>query len=462
MIEKIVNDLNKEFGITPNSVKAQEVLDETKRQVEALKINEEHKKALWANADAIKLEQSKISLAVAEKLFSDNIKLEELKRKVQMEKENYKNSLENQAYNAAEQITPSANAMEDAKELAGENFKEEVASSQVIRELVKNEDLKRKENKKALEDVEEEGFISKLTGNLFGKKATVQETQDDSFELSDEKELKQASKNLSDDKNLDDLKENIKSQTIEEPSKIESKEETVSFNQVLSFIRDKNAIESPFADGTFSDKVNQKSLYNNFSKMNIKELRELLSDIKAKNAILEQQLENLKSGVVNEISKELKANEEMKADRKELKKLSPQNSENSIDTKELIDNIQEIAKPKNENVSAESKNISDDMADETKSILTDLAKKYGEDYGEVEEVANVAEVSSKAETEEKKTQDQAINSKEELKKLKNFDIGAMFSPESSSDSDNSNNEKQSNNDGNHYARKYQKQPKQPK
>lgn len=455
MVEKIVNDLNQEFGIAPNSVEAQRVLEETQKQVEALQIDEKYRKALLENAEAIKLEQSKISLSVAEKLYADDIRLENLRKEAQKQKEIYENSINKQAYNAIEQTTPSA----DANKLAVDNFDNKVVSSQIIRELTKNESQIAKDNQDILEDVKEEkSILSKITDNIFGKKTAKRETQDsDSFELSDEKELKQIEKNLSDDKSLDDLKDDVKAQSIEEPAKLENISESVSFNQVLSFIRDKNIIESPFADGTFSNKANQKALYNNFSKMDIKELRELLADIKAKNAMLEQQIENLKSGVAKELSNELEKNEQLlnekKADglinkaleggEKETQKVQVvETAENELkkttqsDTKtaELINNIQEIMEPKVENTTTQSENVSNDMASETRNILSNLAGEY-----------NIVV----DETVEKSEPKNTIDRKSELDKLKNIDLDAVMATEQSSDD-----KLEEKHPGNHYTQKY--------
>ena len=313
--QTIINKLQDHFGITSNGLREQlerEVYDELAKVRVNLEKDVEYRKKILSDANFAKLEQARLTNELAEKFFKDDIKLENLRK----EYEDMKNHTNNEvAENAIAQVAPS----NDALSLANPNHENSVLAAQITKELQKNNEMIEKNKAEAIarEEENKKGFLA----SIFKKPQTVSE-EDEELKLSTEQDLSKIGKNL-EINNDENLAEDLQGQKIEDPAKIEKAEErSVSFNEVVAFIRNKEQIESPFASGTFTNANNAKYLYDNFSQMDINELKVLLSQIKAKNQELERQLAELKGDVIAEVTNALGENDKLTKEIAQTSKVS--------------------------------------------------------------------------------------------------------------------------------------------
>lgn len=313
--QTIINKLQDHFGITSNGLREQlerEVYDELAKVRANLEKDVEYRKKILSDANFAKLEQARLTNELAEKFFKDDIKLENLRKEYEYMKNHTNNEV---AENAIAQVAPN----NDALSLANPNHENSVLAAQITKELQKNNEMIEKNKTEAIarEEENKKGFLA----SIFKKPQTVSE-EDEELKLSTEQDLSKIGKNL-EINNDENLAEDLQGQKIEDPAKIEKAEKrSISFNEVVAFIRNKEQIESPFASGTFTNANNAKYLYDNFSQMDINELKVLLSQIKAKNQKLERQLAELKGDVIAEVTNALGENDKLTKEIAQTSKVS--------------------------------------------------------------------------------------------------------------------------------------------
>ena len=367
----ITNKLQDYFGITSNGLREQlerEVYDELAKVRANLEKDVEYRNKILSDTNFAELEQTRLTYELAEKFFKNDIKLENLRKKY----EDMKNHTNNEvAENAIAQVAPS----NDALSLANPNHENSVLAAQITKELQKNNEMIEQNKTEAIarEEENKKGFLA----SIFKKPQTVSE-EDKELKLSTEQDLSKIGKNL-EINNDENLAEGLQGQKIEDPAKIEKAEErSISFNEVVAFIRNKEQIESPFASGTFTNANNAKYLYDNFSQMDINELKVLLSQIKAKNQELERQLAELKGDVIAEVTNALGENDKLTKEIAQTSKVSDEFKNNKtieMESPEAQALTVEVQEPKQQE--QEQDDFSQKSYQENRANIMKLAQEMG-------------------------------------------------------------------------------------
>ena len=367
----ITNKLQDYFGITSNGLREQlerEVYDELAKVRANLEKDVEYRNKILSDTNFAELEQTRLTYELAEKFFKNDIKLENLRKKY----EDMKNHTNNEvAENAIAQVAPS----NDALSLANPNHENSVLAAQITKELQKNNEMIEQNKTEAIarEEENKKGFLA----SIFKKPQTVSE-EDKELKLSTEQDLSKIGKNL-EINNDENLAEGLQGQKIEDPAKIEKAEErSISFNEVVAFIRNKEQIESPFASGTFTNANNAKYLYDNFSQMDINELKVLLSQIKAKNQELERQLAELKGDVIAEVTNALGENDKLTNEIAQTSKVSDEFKNNKtieMESPEAQALTVEVQEPKQQE--QEQDDFSQKSYQENRANIMKLAQEMG-------------------------------------------------------------------------------------
>ena len=367
----ITNKLQDYFGITSNGLREQlerEVYDELAKVRANLEKDVEYRNKILSDTNFAELEQTRLTYELAEKFFKNDIKLENLRKKY----EDMKNHTNNEvAENAIAQVAPS----NDALSLANPNHENSVLAAQITKELQKNNEMIEQNKTEAIarEEENKKGFLA----SIFKKPQTVSE-EDEELKLSTEQDLSKIGKNL-EINNDENLAEDLQGQKIEDPAKIEKAEKrSISFNEVVAFIRNKEQIESPFASGTFTKANNAKYLYDNFSQMDINELKVLLSQIKAKNQELERQLAELKGDVIAEVTNALGENDKLTKEIAQTSKVSDEFKNNKtieMESPEAQALTVEVQEPKQQE--QEQDDFSQKSYQENRANIMKLAQEMG-------------------------------------------------------------------------------------
>ena len=367
----ITNKLQDYFGITSNGLREQlerEVYDELAKVRANLEKDVEYRNKILSDTNFAELEQTRLTYELAEKFFKNDIKLENLRKKY----EDMKNHTNNEvAENAIAQVAPS----NDALSLANPNHENSVLAAQITKELQKNNEMIEQNKTEAIarEEENKKGFLA----SIFKKPQTVSE-EDKELKLSTEQDLSKIGKNL-EINNDENLAEGLQGQKIEDPAKIEKAEErSISFNEVVAFISNKEQIESPFASGTFTKANNAKYLYDNFSQMDINELKVLLSQIKAKNQELERQLAELKGDVIAEVTNALGENDKLTKEIAQTSKVSDEFKNNKtieMESPEAQAPTAEVQEPKQQE--QEQDDFSQKSYQENRANIMKLAQEMG-------------------------------------------------------------------------------------
>ena len=367
----ITNKLQDYFGITSNGLREQlerEVYDELAKVRANLEKDVEYRNKILSDTNFAELEQTRLTYELAEKFFKNDIKLENLRK----EYEDMKNHTNNEvAENAIAQVAPS----NDALSLANPNHENSVLAAQITKELQKNNEMIEQNKTEAIarEEENKKGFLA----SIFKKPQTVSE-EDKELKLSTEQDLSKIGKNL-EINNDENLAEGLQGQKIEDPAKIEKAEErSISFNEVVAFISNKEQIESPFASGTFTKANNAKYLYDNFSQMDINELKVLLSQIKAKNQELERQLAELKGDVIAEVTNALGENDKLTKEIAQTSKVSDEFKNNKtieMESPEAQAPTAEVQEPKQQE--QEQDDFSQKSYQENRANIMKLAQEMG-------------------------------------------------------------------------------------
>ena len=367
----ITNKLQDYFGITSNGLREQlerEVYDELAKVRANLEKDVEYRNKILSDTNFAELEQTRLTYELAEKFFKNDIKLENLRKKY----EDMKNHTNNEvAENAIAQVAPS----NDALSLANPNHENSVLAAQITKELQKNNEMIEQNKTEAIarEEENKKGFLA----SIFKKPQTVSE-EDKELKLSTEQDLSKIGKNL-EINNDENLAEDLQGQKIEDPAKIEKAEKrSISFNEVVAFIRNKEQIESPFASGTFTKANNAKYLYDNFSQMDINELKVLLSQIKAKNQELERQLAELKGDVIAEVTNALGENDKLTKEIAQTSKVSDEFKNNKtieMESPEAQALTVEVQEPKQQE--QEQDDFSQKSYQENRANIMKLAQEMG-------------------------------------------------------------------------------------
>lgn len=367
----ITNKLQDYFGITSNGLREQlerEVYDELAKVRANLEKDVEYRNKILSDTNFAELEQTRLTYELAEKFFKNDIKLENLRKKY----EDMKNHTNNEvAENAIAQVAPS----NDALSLANPNHENSVLAAQITKELQKNNEMIEQNKTEAIarEEENKKGFLA----SIFKKPQTVSE-EDKELKLSTEQDLSKIGKNL-EINNDENLAEGLQGQKIEDPAKIEKAEErSISFNEVVAFIRNKEQIESPFASGAFTNANNAKYLYDNFSQMDINELKVLLSQIKAKNQELERQLAELKGDVIAEVTNALGENDKLTKEIAQTSKVSDEFKNNKTIEMESLEAqapTPEVQEPKQQE--QEQDDFSQKSYQENRANIMKLAQEMG-------------------------------------------------------------------------------------
>lgn len=367
----ITNKLQDYFGITSNGLREQlerEVYDELAKVRANLEKDVEYRNKILSDTNFAELEQTRLTYELAEKFFKNDIKLENLRKKY----EDMKNHTNNEvAENAIAQVAPS----NDALSLANPNHENSVLAAQITKELQKNNEMIEQNKTEAIarEEENKKGFLA----SIFKKPQTVSE-EDKELKLSTEQDLSKIGKNL-EINNDENLAEGLQGQKIEDPAKIEKAEErSISFNEVVAFIRNKEQIESPFKSGTFTNANNAKYLYDNFSQMDINELKVLLSQIKAKNQELERQLAELKGDVIAEVTNALGENDKLTKEIAQTSKVSDEFKNNKtieMESPEAQALTVEVQEPKQQE--QEQDDFSQKSYQENRANIMKLAQEMG-------------------------------------------------------------------------------------
>ena len=367
----ITNKLQDYFGITSNGLREQlerEVYDELAKVRANLEKDVEYRNKILSDTNFAELEQTRLTYELAEKFFKNDIKLENLRKKY----EDMKNHTNNEvAENAIAQVAPS----NDALSLANPNHENSVLAAQITKELQKNNEMIEQNKTEAIarEEENKKGFLA----SIFKKPQTVSE-EDKELKLSTEQDLSKIGKNL-EINNDENLAEGLQGQKIEDPAKIEkAKKRSISFNEIVAFIRNKEQIESPFASGTFTNANNAKYLYDNFSQMDINELKVLLSQIKAKNQELERQLAELKGDVIAEVTNALGENDKLTKEIAQTSKVSDEFKNNKtieMESPEAQALTVEVQEPKQQE--QEQDDFSQKSYQENRANIMKLAQEMG-------------------------------------------------------------------------------------
>ena len=369
--QTIINKLQDHFGITSNGLREQlerEVYDELAKVRANLEKDVEYRNKILSDTNFAELEQTRLTYELAEKFFKNDIKLENLRKKY----EDMKNHTNNEvAENAIAQVAPS----NDALSLANPNHENSVLAAQITKELQKNNEMIEQNKTEAIarEEENKKGFLA----SIFKKPQTVSE-EDKELKLSTEQDLSKIGKNL-EINNDENLAEGLQGQKIEDPAKIEkAKKRSISFNEIVAFIRNKEQIESPFASGTFTNANNAKYLYDNFSQMDINELKVLLSQIKAKNQELERQLAELKGDVIAGVTNALGENDKLTNEIAQTSKVSDEFKNNKtieMESPEAQALTVEVQEPKQQE--QEQDDFSQKSYQENRANIMKLAQEMG-------------------------------------------------------------------------------------
>ena len=367
----ITNKLQDYFGITSNGLREQlerEVYDELAKVRANLEKDVEYRNKILSDTNFAELEQTRLTYELAEKFFKNDIKLENLRKKY----EDMKNHTNNEvAENAIAQVAPS----NDALSLANPNHENSVLAAQITKELQKNNEMIEQNKTEAIarEEENKKGFLA----SIFKKPQTVSE-EDKELKLSTEQDLSKIGKNL-EINNDENLAEGLQGQKIEDPAKIEKAEERcVSFDGGVAWMRNQEQIESPFKSGTFTNANNAKYLYDNFSQMDINELKVLLSQIKAKNQELERQLAELKGDVIAEVTNALGENDKLTNEIAQTSKVSDEFKNNKtieMESPEAQALTVEVQEPKQQE--QEQDDFSQESYQENRANIMKLAQEMG-------------------------------------------------------------------------------------